>query len=364
MARLNPIDQLPPAAYQHEDDITALKAIASSKVFSWLLRQLIQAGYESGRLHAVQQNNLRVSPAAYPKLNELAQAVAKAIGITCPDLYVFPSAEVSVQLLGVESTAVCVSTEALCSLSESEVASLLSGQFVHIRCGHGPWLMLSDFIQTFSDDLGLAATVLQHVRLQLVDWRKAAMLSSDRGTVLLQSSSDALKGLLFRFAGGSIADSDAWGGVNTTECFSISSSSVSNLSAMGRLLFPHFAAGQCAVYRLGALDEWVNSTRFSELRAGDLSGIDFDENDRQCCSSCVNDQPPLWGAFAGDFEQAEPSDDDDLCACQTALKELRQVASGAGRVAQDGARIAGQAAAVFWDTFQRGLSRFDENGGK
>ncbi len=327
-------------AFSHEDDARRVRMLRDVPGVSWAVRQLLRHSYEQSLRLRTMGTTVRVGPGSYGRLHEMLEEVVERLDISRPDCCVRRDPRPLASMTGLEQPMLILTTGLLELLEEEEMQAALAHEVSHIHCRHLPYLLVSDFLRYLSAELGLGAAPFVGARIALEEWRQAALLSCDRGALLVTGRLEVVQSWL-RKLGGAGASENRYGAV-TAEALAVQAAEYDELrraSTGGRLYRAMLLMNPDALFipeRLAEIDAWAESGAWRAFASGEYPRAEREE-------TAPGGEPPLWGAFAGAHAQEDtagsPGPDLDEVVRQgmaSVGEGLRTAAGGAALMAQEG----------------------------
>lgn len=340
MQELKDLSGIPRGAFSHVRDQKGLVALTKLPGAGWALRQLIKYSYEKTARVKLLANAVKVGPEAYPELGSHLNRVCTAFAIAVPELFIMPGTDFRAYTTGADNPTIVITSGLLEALNEEEAVCLLAHQVSHLHCSHMPYLMLCEFLRSFSELLGIASAPLLGLRLAVEEWRRSAELSCDRGAALVAGKADTMLGMISKLAG----VTPAFGGVTPAALAEQKSEfaalteglSVNRFYRMMMYLEP---GHEFAAIRFSELREWSESEQFTDILAGKVPDAGLDENEA----------PHLWGEFvhADVCPSCGRADFEDEGRIEGLVAGLKTAASGAVNVATHGVGALNKAFEIF-----------------
>jgi hypothetical protein len=263
--------QISPKAYEHPADRAATSALHSVPLLDTVIKRLTDLGHERRLRQTVMGNAIRLGPTQVPQIwNSYLQCTAILDLDSVPDLYVINSPSVNAMAIGAKTPIVIVNSSLVASYSPKEIQTVLGHEVGHVLSEHTYYTTALVLLKQFMDGalpksllLGLP---VRGMYLALLEWARAAELSSDRAAALVMSDPLEPCRMLMRLAGGAVpglsfeaflAQVDEYD--NEDDLFSRHARFWSELS----LTHP------IAVRRVKELTEWAASGDFERIRSGE-----------------------------------------------------------------------------------------------
>ncbi|CAG9467214.1 unnamed protein product [Pedinophyceae sp. YPF-701] len=146
--------------------------------------------------------SVKVGPDQLPSVWNSMQEAATMLGMDAPDLYIRQNPVPNAYTLAIAGRKpfVVVHTSLIEILSERELQAVLAHELGHLKCDHGVWLTLANFLAMST------ASVIPMVGATLEDnllrWLRAAELTCDRAALLVAQDSRVVVSALMKLAGG------------------------------------------------------------------------------------------------------------------------------------------------------------------
>ena len=203
------LEEISPRAFQHPADRAATAALEQIPYLDAVLRRLIQLGYERALRQFSLGSAVRLGERQLPRIWALHREVFDVLDVAdVPDLYMaaFPFANATT--FGVGRPTVVVNSELVRILDEDRLRVVLAHEAAHVLADH----VLYETALVILLRLGegalppLAGLPLMALRAGLLEWKRAAELSSDRAAALVTRNPTAVCATLMTMAAGEAAD--------------------------------------------------------------------------------------------------------------------------------------------------------------
>lgn len=178
-----------PKAYEHPADRAATAALKSIPGLDAVVRKLIELRYERAFRQGLMAASVRVGPQQLPDVWARYQNVLETLDMPgLYDLYLtqFPIANAAA--VGSQSPMIVVNSQAVTLFDEAELETLLAHECGHILSEHVMYqtaLMILLQLMPLGRIPALAGLPLLAIRSALLEWSRAAELSSDRAATLV-----------------------------------------------------------------------------------------------------------------------------------------------------------------------------------
>jgi Zn-dependent protease with chaperone function len=264
-------EQLSPKAYEHPADRAATSALNSVPLLDKVLKRLSDLGHERRLRQIVMGNAIRLSSEQIPDVwSSYVQCVSTLDLDSTPDLYVINEPSVNAMAIGAKTPIVVVNSSLIGSYSAAETQTVLGHELGHVLSEHTYYTSALVLLQQFMQGalpksllFGLPARGLYYA---LLEWARAAELSSDRAAALVMGDPLAPCRVLMRLAGGALP------GMNF-EAFLAQAATYQDeddlFSRHARFWNELSLSHPVAVRRVKELTEWVESGEYQRICDGD-----------------------------------------------------------------------------------------------
>jgi Zn-dependent protease with chaperone function len=203
------LEQISPRAYQHPADRAATAALEQIPYLDAVLRRLIQLGYERALRQFSLGAAVHLGERQLPRIWVLHREVFDVLDIAeVPDLYMtqFPIANATT--FGVGKPIVMLNSELVRILDEERLRAVLAHEAAHVLSDHILYrTALLILLRIGRSGLpALAGLPLMALRAALLEWERAAELSSDRAAALVTRNPMTVCRALMTIAAGESAE--------------------------------------------------------------------------------------------------------------------------------------------------------------
>lgn len=210
-----------------------------------------------------------VSENQLSELHQLMVQSAKTLKIEAPDVYVRQSPVPNAYTLAINGKKpfVVVHTSLIELLSRKELQAVLAHELGHLKCDHGVWLTVANFLTLGAYTIpGVGGMIAQSLEEQLLRWLRSAELTCDRAALLVVQDPKVVISVLMKLAGGcpSLADQlnvDAF----LEQARSYDKASASPLGWYIRNAQTRQLSHPLPVLRAREIDEWSRSQDYKSL---------------------------------------------------------------------------------------------------
>lgn len=263
-------EQISPKAYEHPADRAATSALHAVPLLDKVIKRLIDLGHEKRLRQIVLGNAVKVGP---EQLDEVWRRYVQAAMIldlpSVPDLYVYNRADVNALTLGANRPIVVMNSSLVSGYTIDEVQTVLAHEVGHVLSEHYYYttalVLLGQFLNGALPKsllLGLPARGLYYA---LLEWARAAELSSDRAAALVRADPLDPCRVLMRLAGGALPGMNFEAFLKQATDYQGEDDLFSRHARFwAELRMDH----PFAVRRVKELVEWVQSGDYDRIRSG------------------------------------------------------------------------------------------------
>ncbi len=205
--KLRPLPGLSAADFQHPSDVVATDALKRIPGLEKVMSKILEYGLE--RLYYVDNlaSNLRVTPLMFGRLHRSLTWACKILDVPEPEMYVTVDPVPNAFTFGHTKPFVTVTSGLIDMLSDEELFFVIGHEVGHIKAGHVLYGTIARNIAAVIELIGQATlgigTILgQGLIYALLEWYRAAELTSDRAALLCVQDLDAAQGTFMKLAGG------------------------------------------------------------------------------------------------------------------------------------------------------------------
>jgi Zn-dependent protease with chaperone function len=178
-----------------------------------VVKLLTEHGYERRVRQLLLGNAVRLGDDQVPALWALQRRCAKVLDVDpCPKLYVTQEPVGNGLTIGTKEPLTLVSSGLVNSYSEEELTAVLGHEMGHVLSDHvglmTTLILLQMILSGVIRTVPLAGVPLLALYLALLEWSRAAELTSDRASAIVTGEPLAVCGTLMRMAGGPVRDLD------------------------------------------------------------------------------------------------------------------------------------------------------------
>jgi Zn-dependent protease with chaperone function len=279
-------DDLSSKSYEHPADRAATSALHSIPLMDRVIKRLTDLAHERRLRQILVGNAVRVGDNQIPRLWAAYRLSGYVLDIDpLPTFYVAQTPVVNAMTVGAKAPIVLINSGLAGSYSDEEIQAVLGHELGHVLSEHYYYttvlVLLGNFLRT-SVPGRLAKLPVQALYMALLEWARAAELSSDRASALVMADPMVTCRLLMRMAGGALE------GMNL-DAFIAQATEYADeddlFARWGRAWVEIGLTHPFAVRRVRELILWVRAGDFDRIRRGDYvrrgqeppSSAEFDE---------------------------------------------------------------------------------------
>lgn len=249
--------------YRYPEEKAALHELVKRKEFQTVLKLFEKTYSDATEFARLRGRNFKVTRASEPRVHYLYRLAAKRLGFAGDvPLYMELSHQFAPKIYGTDGKcAVVLSSICLEELSDQELVAMFGGAVSHIQHGHVKYLNMGNLADELFLNVplvGSAAAMM--VKALLVQWRKYAEFTADRGAAIAAGEARAVFSFLSKSMGASAAVHD-WRNESRR-------SPVEAMSKAERLVFQLLAEDipvPFGILRMEKLREWLCSDRCGRI---------------------------------------------------------------------------------------------------
>lgn len=272
-----------PKAYEHPADRAATAALKSIPGLDAVVRKLIELRYERAFRQGLMAASVRIGPQQLPDVWARYENVLDTLDMPgIYDLYLTQFPVANAAAIGSQHPMIVVNSQALTLFDDAELETVLAHECGHILSEHVMYqtaLMILLQLVPLGRIPVLAGLPLVAIRSALLEWSRAAELSSDRAATLVNRDPLVTARTLMVLAAGIPSkrlDLDAF--LRQGQEYREWSSAWDRLS---RLLTELNLSHSYPVRRVSELMEWVRSGEYDRIVGGDFTTRDQDADPKQ-----------------------------------------------------------------------------------
>ena len=264
-------EEISPKAYEHPADRAATSALHSVPLLDKVIKRLTDLGHERRLRQIVMGNAIHLGREQVPEVWEsYVQCVSILDLASIPDLYVINEPKVNAMAIGAKTPIIVVNSSLVGSYTAAETRTVLGHEVGHVLSEHTYYttalLLLQQFMEGALPKSLLLGLPVRGMYYALLEWSRAAELSSDRAAALVMGDPLAPCRVLMRLAGGALPGM-------SFEAFLAQAAEYEDeddlFSRHARFWSELSLTHPVAVRRVKELTEWVHSGGYDRICGGD-----------------------------------------------------------------------------------------------
>jgi Zn-dependent protease with chaperone function len=272
------LPNISPNAYQHPADRAATAALQSIPMLDEVVRAIHEFGFERAYRQYLLANSVKIGPKQLPHIWNSYQDVLQILDMPKEyDLYIMQTPVANAFAFGSKEPIIVLNSGLVSLLDEAQVQSVIAHEVGHILSDHVLYrtmLILLLSIGRFARLPILVGLPVEAIRLALLEWFRAAELSSDRAATLVVRDPLIVCRTMMNLAGGSTSEK-----LNLDAFIKQATDYEEWEDAYDRLVrfFPElYTTHPFPVRRVSELMKWVQSGDFDRIIRGEYTKRDDD----------------------------------------------------------------------------------------
>ncbi len=263
-------EQISAKAYEHPADRAATSALHSVPLLDTVIKRLTDLGHERRVRQMVMGNAIVIGPDQVPAVWEAHVHSCTIFDVEpVPPLFVINDPEVNAMTIGAKTPIVVLNSSLVGSYRPNEVQTVIAHEVGHVLSEHYYYttalVMLSQFLRGALPKSLLLGLPVRAMYLALLEWSRAAELSSDRAAALIMDDPLEPCRVLMRLAGGALPGM-------SFEAFMAQATAYENeddlFARHSRFWMELNMTHPIAVRRVKELMAWVQSGEYDRIRGG------------------------------------------------------------------------------------------------
>jgi hypothetical protein len=234
-----------------------------------VIKRLTDVAHERRLRQILVGNAVRIGDNQVPSLWAAYRLSGHVLDVDpLPDLYVSQTPEVNAMTVGAKNPVVIINSGLAGAYKDDEIQAILAHELGHVLSEHYYYttvlILLKNFLST-SIPGRLARLPIQAMYMALLEWARAAELSSDRASALVMADPMATCRMLMRLAGGALE------GMNLDTFITQATEYAEEddlFARWGRAWIEIGLTHPFAVRRVRELVLWVKTGEFDRVRGG------------------------------------------------------------------------------------------------
>lgn len=264
-------EQLSAKAYEHPADRAATSALHSVPLLDTVIKRLTDLGHERRLRQMVMSNAVRLSSEQVPEVwNGYVQCASILDLAAIPDLFMINNPMGNAMAIGAKTPMVVVNSSLIGSYTTEETQTVLGHELGHVLSEHVYYttalLLLKQFMEGALPRSLLLGLPVRGMYYALLEWARAAELSSDRAAALVMGDPLAPCRVLMRLAGGAVPGMNFDAFLKQAAEYDAEDDLFSRHTRFwAELSLQHPFAAR----RVKELTQWVQSGDYDRIRRGD-----------------------------------------------------------------------------------------------
>lgn len=273
--------RISPSAFQHPMDLKALEAVKKAKGVDFLIRKVIEYGYERYYYITNIADSIRVNQKQCPLLHDMLVESCEILDVEVPEFYIDQNPIANAYTFGSEKPFVVLQSGLVDLMSDDELFTIICHEVGHIKCGHVLYKMIARFLSVVAEYIadrtfGLGGLITGPILVAFYEWDRKAELSADRAGLLGIQNPQAVISTLMKLAGGCnkvIEQMDQDEFLRQAENYQ--ELDQSTLNQLYKFLQVITRTHPFPVLRAKEIKEWSMSTEYSNILSGIYPRIDI-----------------------------------------------------------------------------------------
>lgn len=262
---------LSPKAYEHPADKAATSALHAVPMLDTVVKRLTDLGHERRTRQIVMGNAVLLGEQQVPQVwAQYCDCVSILDLERTPDLYVINDPEVNAMAIGAKNPIVVLNSSLVASYTTEETKTVLSHEVGHVLSEHTYYttalMLLHQFMKGALPKSLLLGLPVRGMYYALLEWARAAEMSSDRAAALVMGDPLVPCRMLMRLAGGALPGMNLDAFLKQANEYEDEEDLFSRHTRFwSELSLTH----PVAVRRVKELGAWVRSGQFDRIVGGD-----------------------------------------------------------------------------------------------
>ncbi len=260
-----------PKAYEHPADRAATSALHAVPLLDTVVKRLTDLGHERRTRQIVIGNAVRIGEQQVPQVwAQYVDCVSILDLNRTPDLYVINDPEVNAMAIGAKTPIVVVNSSLIGSYTPEETKAVLGHEVGHVLSEHTYYttalVLLHQFMKGALPKSLLLGLPVRGMYYALLEWARAAEMSSDRAAALVMGDPLVPCHMLMRLAGGALPGMNFDAFLEQADAYEDEDDLFSRQARFwSELSLTH----PVAVRRVKELTAWVRSGDFDLIMSGE-----------------------------------------------------------------------------------------------
>jgi len=187
--RLKTFPNLKAEDFQHPWDRQAVSALKAIPGFEFLVKKLMEIGFEQFFRITNLASNVQVKGKMLPRLRETLRYAARILDMQEPDLFITTTPVPNAYTYGETKPFIVLTSGLIEVMDEEEIFFILAHELGHIKCGHVLYKTMARNFKIVLDiaaaaTLGVSSLISIGLQLALFDWERKSEMTCDRAGLL------------------------------------------------------------------------------------------------------------------------------------------------------------------------------------
>ena len=185
--------------FQHKWDKQAITALQSIPGFEYLVKKLMEIGFEQFFRMTNLASNVHVTGKMLPDLQEMLKEACSILDVAVPDLYVSTNPVPNAYTYGDTRPFIVLTSGLLETFDQEELQFIIGHELGHIKCGHVLYKTMARHFTLVLEIIanatfGFSRLIGTGLEMAIFDWERKSELSADRaGLIVTQNQHIANK---------------------------------------------------------------------------------------------------------------------------------------------------------------------------
>lgn len=175
--------------FQHPWDKQATHALQAIPGFEYLIKKLMEVGFEQFFRMTNLASNIHVTGNMLPGLQNILKNACLILDVPEPELYVSTNPVPNAYTYGQTNPFIVVTSGMLENFNEEELLFVIGHELGHIKCGHVMYKSMARNFKLVLDIItnatfGLSGLISTGLEMAIYDWERKSELSADRAGLI------------------------------------------------------------------------------------------------------------------------------------------------------------------------------------
>lgn len=203
---LKEFDNLRAESFQHPWDRQAVTALQSIPGFEFLVKKLMEIGFEQFFRMTNLASNIHLTGKMLPEVQYLLEKACNILSVPKPDLYLQTSPLPNAYTYGDTNPFVVVTSGLLDLMEPEELLCVFAHEVGHIKCGHVLYKTMARHFKFLLElasqaTLGFSSLISGGLQVAMFDWERKSELSADRAALIAVQSQSVVNRMYMKLAG-------------------------------------------------------------------------------------------------------------------------------------------------------------------